>query len=105
MNDFEQELKNQLRRVPAPIGLADRVMSRVERKRRGQRIGAWVASALVMTGLLSGAGLWKQQQDRREQAQFVQQQVKVAIAITDGTIQQISEQVIQPNISAFKENQ
>lgn len=105
MNDFEQELRNQLRRVPAPVGLTDRVMSRVHRKRHAQRISAWVASILVLIGFISGAGLLKEHHDHQEQAQLVRQQLEVAIEITNGTMQRISQQVIQPSIPVLKENQ
>ena len=63
MDEFEQELSTQLRRIDAPVSLAEAVMNRMAEEPRKMPgfppHSAWVerlAALLVLTAMLAGAG-------------------------------------------------
>lgn len=102
-DEFEQELKEELGRVPAPDGFADRVMDCVAKSEPvrlklvpRQMLHVWqaVAAAVLIAALFGSAEATHRQQERR-QAEIAQRQFEVAMQITEKTLNGVSERVSQ----------
>ena len=94
MNEFEDKLRNALRRQPAPEGFAEKVMARITGlpqpgAQPGRRFGAFFASpifrwagALAACLLIVGGVAHYQRQERlRQQGELAKVQVKQALRI------------------------
>ncbi|HEX4006325.1 MAG TPA: hypothetical protein VHX60_09125 [Acidobacteriaceae bacterium] len=97
-DDFELELRDQLRARSAPAGFADRVMARVAERGPAARkprpswlLWRWtaVAAVLVLT-VLGGLEHDRQQRIAGERAR---QQVLLALHITGSTLNQVQRKV------------
>jgi hypothetical protein len=101
-DEFEQELKEGLGRVPAPEGFADRVMERVARKERlrirvmPQRVSyVWqmTVAAMVLLAVLFGVGEMAHRREERRRAEVVQRQFDVAMRVTGKTLNGVGERI------------
>lgn len=102
-DEFEQELKENLKRTPAPDGFADRVMDRVARKeplrfkavppRRVWHVWQTAIAALALIGASIGVVEAVHQRQERRQAEIVQRQFDVAMQITEKTLDGVSERI------------
>jgi len=111
-DELEQELKEVLKRVPAPEGFAGRVMERVATKKRQQvrmmpfRVSPiWqtaIAAAVLIVLSLGGVGLWQRQQERRKAA-MVQRQFEVAMRVTGKTLDDVGERVSRLGMKGERE--
>jgi len=109
--NIDQELRDALRRKEAPANLADRVLQRIHEtserppasspSRFGQRFGGqggmrgWLAAAAVLAIAASGAGRYYTQQ-REAEAARVQQEVRIALQITNDTLARLQTKLSQP---------
>lgn len=85
MADFEQELRESLRRVDAPRGFADRVVARAEmRQRRGADHRVWwrAVAAAFLLGALSGGWVVHREHVDRRQAMETKEQFDTAMRVT-----------------------
>lgn len=80
---LEPELKNALRRVPAPEGFAERVLARVKEPHREPRRPWWraVAATFLLAAILGGWGA-HQMLERRREGERAREQVLLALRIT-----------------------
>ena len=108
MKELDEELRNALRREPAPAGFAERVLQRAEDARRdevGQRrtqrwnpgrplVGLAAAAALV-AAVAGGIQYRNVERARAERAagEAAKEQVIKALRITAGTLQIVQEKV------------
>ncbi|HEX3967927.1 MAG TPA: hypothetical protein VHW70_08185 [Edaphobacter sp.] len=101
-DELEQELKEGLRRVPAPDGFADRVMKRAARKERlrirvmPQRVSyVWqvAVAAMVLLAVLFGVGEIAQRREERRKAELVEHQFDVAMRVTGKTLSGVGERI------------
>ena len=101
-DEFEQELKEGLGRVPAPVGFADRVMERVARKERlrirvmPHRVSyVWqtAVAAMVLLAVLFGVGERVYRREERRRAEFVERQFEVAMRVTGRTLNGVGERI------------
>lgn len=93
MNDqLENDLSRALRRgSPAP-GFADRVLTRIERERRGTaRWWRAVAASLTLTAILGGWGAHEYAQYR--EAERARDQVLIALRIAGSKVRYAQEEV------------
>jgi hypothetical protein len=83
---LENELKDALRRVPAPEGFASRVLERVKNTERHPARPYWwraVAATFLLAAMLGGWGAHEMNERRRErQGQHAREQVLLALRIT-----------------------
>ena len=84
---LENDLKDALRRVPAPEGFANRVLERVrnEERRRPARWHWWraVAATFLLAAILGGWGAHEMIERRQErEGQRAREQVLLALRIT-----------------------
>lgn len=79
---LEDDLRRTLRRVPAPEGFAERVMSRVHEPRRESRPSWWraIAATLLLGAILAGWGV--RETARRREGERAKEQVMLALRIT-----------------------
>ena len=79
---LEDDLKRAMRRVPAPEGFAERVLSRVHEPRREPRRSWWraVAATLLLGSILAGWGV--RETVRRREGERAKEQVLLALRIT-----------------------
>ncbi len=101
-DEFERELKEGLRRVPAPEGFADRVMRRIAGEERlrirmmPQRVSyVWqmAVAAVVLLAVLFGAGEMAHRREERRKAELVQRQFDVAMRVTGRTLSGVGERI------------
>jgi len=116
---FEEKLKGELARVPAPEGFADRVMARVaaqnhaEATKRGKvlafrpgmipRSRIWMTvAAAVLIAVATGSGvrveqhLAQQAAEQRQEhakAELAQQQFALAMQVTSRTLVEVQERI------------
>jgi uncharacterized protein HemX len=109
--NIDHELRDALRRKEAPANLADRVLQRIQEtaERRpapspsqsDQRFGAqggmtrWLAAAAVLAVAAGGAGRYYTQQ-REAEATRVQQEVRIALQITNDTLARLQTKLSPP---------
>jgi len=83
---LETELKNALRRVPAPEGFANRVLERVRNAERHPARSPWwraVAATFLLAAILGGWGAHEMIERRQErEGQRAREQVLLALRIT-----------------------
>jgi hypothetical protein len=96
MDDFERELQAALGRRPAPTDLKRKVMQGVS-QRTGQRHRRMVwferlAASLVLAGVVSGAFVWRNAQERRR-GEEAKQQVFTALRIANHALEQMNVQL------------
>ena len=112
-DELEQELKEALKRVPAPDGFADRVMERVGAEQQRLRVmpfrvapvwQAAIAAVVLISLSLGGVGLWQRQQERRK-AEIVQRQFEVAMRVTGKTLDDVGARVSRAGMKVEKERQ
>jgi hypothetical protein len=91
--NLEDELREALRRKPAPPDLADRVLQRIERERRpaiqGQaprRVMRWLAAAAALALLATGGTRYYHEQQQAAETQRVEQQLRLALQIANEKI-------------------
>jgi len=113
-DELEQELRQRLKRVPAPEGFVDRVMERVAQKEQRrfrvmpQRISPVWQTAIAATLLISvlfGAGELVHRQQERRQAEIVQQQFDVAMRVTGRTLDGVGERISRAGMKQEKRTQ
>lgn len=97
MDEMEQELRQALRRQPAPAGLKRRLLERREQQRvhwLRRRVVLWqrMAVATALAGVLAGAVVWRNQEQRRK-ANEAREQVMTALRITGHALNQVEEQL------------
>lgn len=99
-DEFENELRSQLRARSAPPGFADRVMARVEQRTRTVRprrfvlwrpLWGWAAIAAVLAVTVFGGVEHDRQQ--RIAGERARQQVLLALRITGSTLRQVQAKV------------
>jgi hypothetical protein len=113
-DELEQELKEGLRRVPAPEGFVDGVMERIAKKERRRfrvmpPLGApvWrgaIAAMLLIVVLVGAAGLAHRQQERR-QAKLVEHQFEVAMRVTGRMLDGVGERISRAGTKQERERQ
>jgi len=112
MQEFERELREALKRCPAPSGLKRKLMER--RHRPGQWLAfplfAWrgLAASLVSVSLCILAALalygdyeWRQVEQRRE-AEIASQQVMAALRITGHALNHMNRQLAAHRRASWK---
>jgi hypothetical protein len=87
MTDFEDELRDSLRREAPPLGFSKRVLQRVPDERRPpwrRRVVLWTAAALTVMALGGAIGYSNVQRAREERArgEAAAEQVREALRIT-----------------------
>jgi negative regulator of sigma E activity len=112
-DEFEQELKEGLRRVPAPEGFVDRVVERIAKKE--QRLGVmplrfsnvWqmAIAAMVLIAVLFGVGEMAHRREERRQAEIVARQFEVAMRVTGKTLDGVGERISRAGTKQEKGNQ
>ncbi len=97
INRFEDQLRESLRRVEAPAGLEQRILARVEAKRRFvvRRWLAAAASVVVVAGASFTIHMRQQsiEQQRKAQAEAVRQQFEVALQVTSRQLYKADRQL------------
>jgi hypothetical protein len=86
MEEFEEELRREFERRPAPPSLKRKVMERARlRKARTPLVhAAWwqrLAAAVALAAVLGGAAIWRQAEERRR-GEEARAQVFTALRIT-----------------------
>lgn len=112
-DELEQQVKDELRRVDAPEGFADRVMLRVQARERArvrvmprQVRHFWQAvAAVALIGALLGAGEVMHQRHERERAEVVQRQFDLAMQITQKTLDGVSQRISDAGVKQDREEQ
>jgi hypothetical protein len=83
---LDNDLRNALRRVPAPEGFADRVLARVKNAERRPTVAPWwraIAATFLLATILGGWGAHEIVERRREAAgREAREQVLLALRIT-----------------------
>ncbi|HUB17226.1 MAG TPA: hypothetical protein VL990_01240 [Acidobacteriaceae bacterium] len=99
-DDFEPELREQLRAREAPAGFADRVMARVAKRQQPQHRGwlgfgmpvwQWAVATLLVAAMVAG-GL-EREREQREQGARAREQVLLALHITGSTLREVQQKV------------
>ncbi len=101
MDQFEQELKDSLRREPAPDWLADAVMARVgaekQRQRKPEWFGwarlRWVAASMVLIAVVGGVR-FEQQRQERVRGEEAKEELMAAFQVTGTKLRQAEERVL-----------
>lgn len=108
---IDHELREALRRKEAPASLADRVLQRIHEtpgrrpapspSRFGRRFGVdtgmrrWLAAAAVLAVAAGGAERYYTQQ-RATEAARVQQEIRIALQITNDTLARLQSKLSPP---------
>ena len=102
MDEFEQQLHQALKRVPAPAGFKRRVIERRDAPRaaRRGRVMWWrrFALATAVLCMLAAGWFWRGVQQRRE-GQEARRQVILALRITSRALTQMQSQLAAHNQS------
>lgn len=101
MDRFEQELKDALRREPAPDWLADAVMARVgaarQSKQKPEWFGwarmRWVAATVVLVAVVGGVR-FEQQREERIRGEQAKQELMAAFQVTGMKLRVVEERVL-----------
>lgn len=101
MDQFEQELKDSLRREPAPEWFADAVMARVntekQRQRKPEWFGwarlRWVAASMAVVAVVGGVR-FEQQREERIRGEEAKQELMAAFQVTGTKLRQVEERVL-----------
>jgi nitrate reductase NapAB chaperone NapD len=98
MDDFEQEVRQALERLPAPAGLKRRLMERRSRQRaqwlRGYTL-LWqrLAASAIVAGVLAGVLVWRHVEEQRK-GEAVRQQVLTALRVTNRALNEMNAQLV-----------
>lgn len=95
LNQFEDQLRESLRRVEPPAGLEQRILARVEARRSFVR-RRWLAIAASVIFVFGGGayGLhYRQQQIEQKQVEVVRQQFALALQITSKHLSKADRQL------------
>ncbi|MBA3973878.1 MAG: hypothetical protein C0504_06625 [Candidatus Solibacter sp.] len=101
MDRFEQELKDALKREPAPEWFADAVMARVsaERQRKQKPVWSgwarmrWVAASVVVVAVVGGVR-FEQQRQERFRGEQAKQELMAAFQVTGMKLREVEERVL-----------
>lgn len=101
MDEIERELRQALERMPAPPGMKRRLMERREAQyamRRRRRVVWWqrLAAAAALSGVLAGAWIWRNAEQRRE-GEAARREVILALRITSRALTQMQSQLAAHN--------
>jgi hypothetical protein len=98
VDDFEQELREQLQAREAPEDFAERLMARIPPRsapRRWMGVGMpvwrWAVAMLLVAGMAAG-GLERDRQ-RRLEGERAREQVLLALRITGSTLRDVQQKV------------
>lgn len=95
--DFEQELKQALRRTEPPAGFTNRVMARIESRRPAPSYSSpsrWLTLALAASVMVATfGGLWYREEQQRAQAENAKEQILLAMQITARQINHVQQKV------------
>lgn len=109
-DEVEQRLKNDLERVAAPEGFADRVMERVRAKeharlrlmpRRMMHVWQAIAAVALVAVFLGGVEAVHRRQEQRR-AEVIQRQFEQAMEITQRTLDGVGERVSEAGVKHDK---
>lgn len=92
---LETDLKNALRRVPAPEGFAHRVLERVRNTEGRPARSTWwraIAATFLLAAILGGWGA-QEMIERRREGQRARQQVLLALRIAGTKVAQAQREV------------
>lgn len=112
-DEFEQRLKDDLERMAAPEGFADRVMRRVQatecarlRIMPRRMMHVWQAvAAIALIAILLGSGLAVRQRQERQRAETIQRKFDLAMQITQKTLAGVSQRVSEAGVKQDREEQ
>lgn len=112
-DELDEQLKDDLKRVAAPEGFADRVMERVQaREHTRLRVmprqvrHVWQAiAAVALIGALLGTAEVAHQRRERQRAEVLQQQFDLAMHITQRTLDGVSQKVSEAGVRQDREEQ
>ena len=94
---LENDMRDALRRVPAPEGFAERVMARVGKAERAPARAPWwraVAATFLLTAILGGWGGHELLERRRErQGERAREQVLLALRIAGSKVARAQREV------------
>jgi hypothetical protein len=98
MRDFEDQLRESLRRTEPPAGFADRVIARAaaERDDNRRRWTRWGVAGAMAASLFAGAlgiGQWRE----RQRGQEAREQLLQAMEITGSKLQRIQKKIQERN--------
>ena len=104
MDNFEQELRQDMSRRPAPPSLKRKILERRKRQntqRVHARLVMWqrLAASIVLAAVAGGAYVWHNAEERRK-GEEAKQQVLTALRITSHALQQVNQQLAEHNRSA-----
>jgi len=96
MDDFERELQLAMRRRPAPPRLKSKVINELwENAHRASHRMVWferIAATFVLAGVVSGAVLWRNAEERQRGVE-ARQQVFTALRITNRALEEMNAQL------------
>ena len=97
MNDFEDLLREELRRREPPAGFAERVMARVPQRRASFWTAYWrpltaIAAVLVVAFSL-GVFAYQRQVERAQKAEAANRQLMFALKLAAEKIQRVQQRV------------
>lgn len=97
MDDFEEELRQTMLRLPAPPSLKRKILARRSRQKTERvhaRMVMWqrVAASIVLAAMAGGAYVWHSAEQRRK-GEEAKQQVMTALRITTRALQQMNQQL------------
>jgi hypothetical protein len=101
MDDFEQELKQSLERLPAPPSLKRRIMQqrnmrRTQRLRNHTVIWQRLAATVMLAALIGGAYTLHQAEQRRK-GEEARRQVMTALRITSHALNEMNTRLVARN--------
>lgn len=82
MSWLEQELRSSMKRRTPPPGFADRVLTRVNARQPAKRFDWQWAAAIAASIVIAAGGYGYRQEQRRQEAERVQAEVRLAFEIT-----------------------
>ena len=99
MEEFEQELRQALKRQPAPPGLKGKIMTRRRLEQRSHAV-LWqrLAASLALAAVLGGAVGWDLHlREERRKGEAARQQVMTALRITGHALDHMNKQLAAHN--------
>lgn len=94
-HQFEDQLRDSLRRVPPPAGLEQRILARVESRRRFAH-RRWLAAAASLVFVFGAGSLgirYRQQKLEEQRVEQVRQQFTVALRIASKHLSKTDRQL------------